>query len=75
MGRSRRFGVDMDEVIMVGDRLNTDIRFARTYGMRSILVLNGEPRPEMREPDIPDKVADHIADIAGQYWPETLGWT
>jgi HAD superfamily hydrolase (TIGR01450 family) len=70
-----RFGVGMDQVIMVGDRLNTDIRFARTYGMRSILVLNGEPRPAMDGDDIPDVVADHIAEVADRYWPEQLGWT
>lgn len=70
----QRFGVETDEIIMVGDRLNTDIRFARTYGMRSILVLNGEPEPPMHGPDIPDEIAPRIADIAGRYWPETLGW-
>ena len=35
----QRFGCALDEVVMVGDRLDTDVAFAAAYGMRSILVL------------------------------------
>ena len=71
----QRFGVKPNEIIMVGDRLNTDVRFARNYGMRSILVLNGEPLPQTDPSNAPDVVAEHIAEVADAYWPEALGWT
>lgn len=66
-----RFQVGREEMVMVGDRLNTDIRFARNFGMRSIMVLNGVPTPAFS--DIrPDFVAPKIAQLLDQYWPEQL---
>jgi HAD superfamily hydrolase (TIGR01450 family) len=70
-----RFGVEMQETIMVGDRLDTDILFANRFGMRSILVLNGLPVPELFYGHQPDVIAPEIAQLANRFWPETLGWT
>lgn len=70
----QRFGCEPDEVVMVGDRLGTDVRFANLFGMRSILVLNGEPRPASFEVAQPDTIADTIAQVADKYWPANLGW-
>ena len=71
----QRFGCDPEEVVMVGDRLGTDIRFANDFGMRSILVLNGEPRPASFGDTRPDAVAETIAQVADEFWPANLGWT
>ncbi len=38
--RLRSFG-DFDEVWMVGDRLDTDIAFAKRFGMKAVMVLTG----------------------------------
>ncbi|NLZ60864.1 MAG: HAD-IIA family hydrolase [Lentisphaerae bacterium] len=66
-----RFQVHRSEIIMVGDRINTDMRFAANFGMRSILVLNGIEQPELG--DIrPDCIAPHIRQLLDQYWPENL---
>jgi HAD superfamily hydrolase (TIGR01450 family) len=70
----QRFGCDPEEVVMVGDRLGIDIRFANDFGMRSILVLNGEPLPESFEDAKPDAIADTIAQVADEFWPANLGW-
>jgi len=72
----QRFGCAPDEMIMVGDRVDTDVRFARQYGMRSILVLNGAPRPTPAAARAAgaDAIADTIAEVADRYWPPDLGW-
>ena len=44
---SRLTGVKRERMCMVGDRLNTDIRFAENSGMKSLLVLSGETTEEM----------------------------
>ena len=44
-----RYGVNSDEVIMVGDRLYTDMAFAVNSGFNSLLVLSGETTQEMYE--------------------------
>jgi ribonucleotide monophosphatase NagD (HAD superfamily) len=38
----RALGLDLDDCVMVGDRLHTDIRMARDAGMAGALVLTGE---------------------------------
>ena len=71
----RRFGCEPAEVVMVGDRLGTDVRFANAFGMRSILVLNGERRPASFDGAKPDAVAETIAQVADEFWPANMGWT
>ncbi len=44
-----KFGLDKQEIAMVGDRLYTDIRFGVDNGFTSILVLTGETTREMLE--------------------------
>lgn len=58
-------GVSSDSVIMVGDRLSTDIRMAMDAGIRSILVLSGETDLALLErSDVkPTYVKDSVADI------------
>ena len=70
----QRFHVEPAEIIMVGDRLNTDIRFANDFGMRSILVLNGKEPPTSFTTARPDIVVPRIAQVADEFWPEALGW-
>jgi phosphoglycolate/pyridoxal phosphate phosphatase family enzyme len=61
--------LDKDETIMVGDRLNTDIQFAKNIGARGVLVLTGVTTrddaeavaPEQR----PDFICNSVADIPG----------
>ena len=52
----RTAGVDASETVMVGDRLDYDIRPAKAAGMRTVWVLRGEapddPTPaQLAEPD------------------------
>ncbi len=42
----RRMRVDGDKVVMVGDRLHTDIRFGVNNGFHTLLVLSGETKAE-----------------------------
>jgi HAD superfamily hydrolase (TIGR01457 family) len=51
-----------DEVITVGDRLETDVRFARNAGIKSILVLTGVTKKEdiEKSKDKPDYVTETI---------------
>jgi len=60
-----KMNVDEDEVIMVGDRLYTDMRMAHDAGTRSIMVLTGEARVEdLEDSDIrPTHVVRSVGDI------------
>ena len=59
-----RFGVAPERTVMVGDRLDPDIRFARQFGMQSILVLNGAPKPPRDSEWKPDMVIERIGKLA-----------
>jgi phosphoglycolate/pyridoxal phosphate phosphatase family enzyme len=62
-------GVTPDKCIMVGDRLNTDIRFGNSTGAKTALVMTGVTNPAQlaEQPhggeDCPDLVLDTIADF------------
>ncbi len=71
----QRFACAPEEVIMVGDRQNTDVRFAHAFGMRSILVLNGGSPPAPHTQPWPDAIAPAIGQLIDAYWPPSLGWT
>jgi NagD protein len=60
-----RTGLDGGRMALVGDRLYTDIRMARTSGMPAILVLSGETRvSDLADSDIqPDLVFDHVGTL------------
>lgn len=54
-----------DEVIMVGDRLYTDIEMAHRAGVMAVLVLSGEAkRDDVKDnPNRPDLVVDNIQEL------------
>lgn len=57
-------GIDRTEVLMVGDRVSTDIIGARQAGMPSVLVKTGEFKPDDLEGDIqPDFIVETVGDI------------
>ena len=57
-------GIDRSEVLMVGDRVSTDIIGARQAGVPSVLVKTGEFKPEDLAGDIqPDFIVDGVGDI------------
>lgn len=60
-----KFGLQPDQIAMVGDRLYTDIRFGVDNGFAGILVLTGETDRAMLEasPIRPTLVLDTFADI------------
>jgi NagD protein len=61
----KEIGLRTDEVIMVGDTMETDIRGASDLGFQSILVLTGSStRESLREfPFSPTRVVESIADL------------
>ncbi len=61
----KRLGLRTDEVTMIGDTMETDIRGAVEVGFRSILVLTGSTDLEsLREwPFVPTQVVESIADL------------
>ena len=58
---------DPKRAIMVGDRLNTDIEFAKAGGIASMLVLTGiSKRDEIEGPDaktVPDYLINSLGDL------------
>ena len=58
-------GVNPSDVVMVGDRLSTDIRMGELAGTRTVLVMSGETDEELfRKSDVkPTFVADSVASI------------
>lgn len=54
-------------VWMVGDRLETDIAFAKRGAWKSVLVLSGITRSDTRIPEelVPDFVIDSVAELPG----------
>ncbi len=68
-----RFGVLPEEMVMVGDRVGTDLAFACNNGMRSMLVRNGEPMPPLGDFQ-PTVVVPRINQMLDEFWPRNLGW-
>lgn len=60
-----RLSVDPESCLMVGDRLETDIRMGNEAGMTTVLVLSGvTDRATLQERDVsPDHVVESIADV------------
>jgi ribonucleotide monophosphatase NagD (HAD superfamily) len=58
-------GCDIDDIVMVGDRIYTDIRMAVDAGVMSVAVLSGETTEKDIEesPIKPTFVCDSVADI------------
>ena len=60
-----RIDAHSESTVMIGDRLDTDVRSGLEAGLRSILVLTGSTRPDQvdRYPFVPTRVCDSIADV------------
>ena len=63
-------GVDPANVLMVGDRLATDIAMGRAAGMASALVLTGDNTREDAEQAPPDQRPDYIVETFDQLLPD-----
>ena len=59
-------GIAPNQAVMVGDRLDNDIRAARDHGMRTVWVLRGEAPPEPTEEQlaVPDASVSSLAELA-----------
>ena len=68
-----RFGCSAAEMVMVGDRVGTDMRFAQNAGMRSMMTLNGVPQPPLGDVK-PTVIVPHVAQMLDEFWPRNLGW-
>lgn len=60
-----RLGVSPEECLVIGDRMDTDVLFARNAGMQSVLVLTGAMcREELPKYDFtPDYVFENIREV------------
>ena len=60
-----RIGAHSETSVMIGDRMDTDVKSGLEAGMRSVLVLSGSTRPEeiAQYPYRPTAVLDGIADV------------
>ena len=63
----RRIGVHSENTIMVGDRMDTDIKAGMEAGMKTILVRSGITDDDMIEdfPYRPSRVIDSVKDLVG----------
>ncbi|PWM49835.1 MAG: HAD family hydrolase, partial [Bacillota bacterium] len=65
-----RYHVSPAEIVMVGDRPHTDIRFGKNNGFHTILVLSGETDAHkaetLPESDTPDVVLQSLNDVVGE---------
>jgi 4-nitrophenyl phosphatase len=59
-------GLKSGETLMVGDRLDTDVAFARNCGMKSALVLSGNSKREDIGDLLPDYVLDSVAQLSAK---------
>ncbi len=62
---SERFGVPLNQIAVVGDRIYTDIKLAKNSGAVSVLVLSGETsREDLRKSDVsPDIVVENLWEL------------
>lgn len=60
----RQLGVERDHILMVGDRVETDILGAQLFGIRSALVRQGEFDSKDLDGDVhPDYLLNSVADV------------
>lgn len=62
---AQEWGFDPEELVMVGDRLYTDIALGKTAGVKTVLVLTGETKREDLENSIfqPDLICEGLPDL------------
>jgi NagD protein len=63
---SHRFGLQNDEIAMIGDRIYTDVAMAKRAGALGILTLTGEAqRKDLEGSEVtPDLVVEHLGEFA-----------
>lgn len=63
---AEEWGKSPEDLVMVGDRLYTDIALGQTAGVRTVLVLSGETKREdlVKAIHQPDLVCENLADLA-----------
>src|SRR5919198_4056964 len=64
----RSLGAHSESTLMIGDRMDTDVRSGLEAGLQTILVLTGISGPESAEryPYRPTKVINSVADLIGR---------
>nr|WP_156184834.1 HAD-IIA family hydrolase [Allosalinactinospora lopnorensis] len=64
----RTLGVHSKDTVVIGDRMDTDVRSGLESGMRTILVLSGLSGKDTveRYPYRPTKIVNSVADLAGR---------
>ncbi len=65
---SEKFTMDLSKVVMVGDRLYTDIAMGKK-GIRTVLVLSGETKMEdlQNSPFQPDLIVESVRELIGKF--------
>jgi NagD protein len=59
-------GLRKHEVLMVGDRVSTDVKGAKEFGLRTVLVRTGEyDERHLSEGPQPDYILDSVSDMLG----------
>jgi NagD protein len=61
----RYLGEHSENAVMVGDRMDTDIKMGLESGLETVLVLSGVTKPEMIAafPYKPSRVVNSVADL------------
>lgn len=65
----RRWKINPDRTLMIGDRTNTDVKFGRDHGLRTMLVLSGCHQVD----DIVENQMNDRDDMVPDYYAECLG--
>uniref|UniRef100_A0A7E4UWN1 Phosphoglycolate phosphatase n=1 Tax=Panagrellus redivivus TaxID=6233 RepID=A0A7E4UWN1_PANRE len=64
-----RWNINPDRTMMIGDRTNTDVKFGRDHGLRTMLVLSGCHQVE----DIVDNQVNERWDMVPEFYADCLG--
>ncbi|ETN79001.1 phosphoglycolate/pyridoxal phosphate phosphatase family protein [Necator americanus] len=65
----RRWNIDPERTMMVGDRTNTDVKFGRDHGLKTLLVLSGCHQLE----DVMDNRMNDRFDMVPDYYTTCIG--
>jgi phospholysine phosphohistidine inorganic pyrophosphate phosphatase len=69
---AKRLGLPVDQIVMVGDDIETDIAGAQQAGLKSVLLRTGKFQPSDLQRDItPDAVLNSIADLP-EWWERVI---
>ncbi|KAI6170375.1 hypothetical protein M3Y97_01160800 [Aphelenchoides bicaudatus] len=65
----RRWKIDAQRTMMIGDRTNTDVKFGRDHGLKTLLVLSGCHQVD----DIVQNQLDERDDMVPDFYAKNLG--